>query len=281
MLGAGTSHHACQGCLTLDRTRRCYPGWFRRAQVPGHDPIALPALLLLLLPAGHGIGTPLGLQVPGVPSSLETTPELLAERSSDASTGGGASGRGAGAAPIAPAAAGAIASRAQAQAQGRQEAAAGGAAPRAAGAVLAGAPAAAGAAAMRPPPAREPLRPVAAAASGAGEASGRGAAPVAAAQPAAAQAQLAMQQQAALRLQQQQQQQQAAAAAAPPPTQLRPKEDAQTVYVRGVRYTKLECVGRGGSSKVFKVRAEKPPLPLALPFIPSGAGQAPALRRVR
>lgn len=28
------------------------------------------------------------------------------------------------------------------------------------------------------------------------------------------------------------------------------REDAQSVYVRGVRYTKLECVGRGGSSKV-------------------------------
>jgi hypothetical protein len=49
---------------------------------------------------------------------------------------------------------------------------------------------------------------------------------------------------------QQQQQQQAAAA----PKQTRPREDAQTVYVQGTRYTKLECVGRGGSSKVFKVR---------------------------
>jgi hypothetical protein len=29
------------------------------------------------------------------------------------------------------------------------------------------------------------------------------------------------------------------------------------VYVRGIRYTKLECVGRGGSSKVFKVGASK------------------------
>ena len=27
------------------------------------------------------------------------------------------------------------------------------------------------------------------------------------------------------------------------------------MVVRGTRYTKLECVGRGGSSKVFKVRA--------------------------
>lgn len=36
--------------------------------------------------------------------------------------------------------------------------------------------------------------------------------------------------------------------------QSRPREDAQTVYVQGTRYTKLECVGRGGSSKVFKVR---------------------------
>lgn len=35
--------------------------------------------------------------------------------------------------------------------------------------------------------------------------------------------------------------------------QSRPREDAQTVYVQGVRYAKLECVGRGGSSKVFKV----------------------------
>jgi hypothetical protein len=35
--------------------------------------------------------------------------------------------------------------------------------------------------------------------------------------------------------------------------QTRPREDAQTVYVQGTRYTKLECVGRGGSSKVFKV----------------------------
>jgi hypothetical protein len=26
------------------------------------------------------------------------------------------------------------------------------------------------------------------------------------------------------------------------------------VFVQGVRYHKLECVGRGGSSKVFKVR---------------------------
>jgi hypothetical protein len=36
--------------------------------------------------------------------------------------------------------------------------------------------------------------------------------------------------------------------------QLRPKEDPQTVFVQGMRYHKLECVGRGGSSKVFKVR---------------------------
>lgn len=39
----------------------------------------------------------------------------------------------------------------------------------------------------------------------------------------------------------------------PVPVQTKPREDAQTVYVGGVRYTKLECVGRGGSSKVFKV----------------------------
>ncbi|KAL0032168.1 hypothetical protein WJX77_008646 [Trebouxia sp. C0004] len=35
----------------------------------------------------------------------------------------------------------------------------------------------------------------------------------------------------------------------------RVREDENTVIVRGNRYTKLECVGRGGSSKVFKVMA--------------------------
>ena len=34
----------------------------------------------------------------------------------------------------------------------------------------------------------------------------------------------------------------------------RVREDENSVIVRGNRYTKLECVGRGGSSKVFKVR---------------------------
>ena len=34
----------------------------------------------------------------------------------------------------------------------------------------------------------------------------------------------------------------------------RVREDENSVMVRGNRYTKLECVGRGGSSKVFKVR---------------------------
>ena len=33
----------------------------------------------------------------------------------------------------------------------------------------------------------------------------------------------------------------------------RVREDENNVIVRGNRYTKLECVGRGGSSKVFKV----------------------------
>ena len=33
----------------------------------------------------------------------------------------------------------------------------------------------------------------------------------------------------------------------------RVREDENSVIVRGNRYTKLECVGRGGSSKVFKV----------------------------
>lgn len=32
-------------------------------------------------------------------------------------------------------------------------------------------------------------------------------------------------------------------------------EDEETVTVRGITYTKLECVGRGGSSKVYKVMA--------------------------
>jgi len=30
-------------------------------------------------------------------------------------------------------------------------------------------------------------------------------------------------------------------------------EDPNWVYVNGLRYQKLDCVGRGGSSKVFKV----------------------------
>jgi len=46
----------------------------------------------------------------------------------------------------------------------------------------------------------------------------------------------------------------AAAAAPAPPRPRRVREDENTVVVRGTRYTKLECVGRGGSSKVFKVR---------------------------
>ncbi|KAK9828905.1 hypothetical protein WJX72_002702 [[Myrmecia] bisecta] len=37
--------------------------------------------------------------------------------------------------------------------------------------------------------------------------------------------------------------------------QRRVREDENTVMVRATRYTKLECVGRGGSSKVFKVMA--------------------------
>ena len=45
-----------------------------------------------------------------------------------------------------------------------------------------------------------------------------------------------------------------AAAAPAPPRPRRVREDENTVVVRGTRYTKLECVGRGGSSKVFKVR---------------------------
>eukprot|EP00873_Tetraselmis_striata_P044244 jgi/Tetstr1/464508/TSEL_009266.t1 len=45
-----------------------------------------------------------------------------------------------------------------------------------------------------------------------------------------------------------------AAARAPAPVS-RPREDDKTVMVKGVRYTKLEVVGRGGSSKVFKVIA--------------------------
>ena len=36
-------------------------------------------------------------------------------------------------------------------------------------------------------------------------------------------------------------------------TTRRPREDEASIVVRGTRYAKLECVGRGGSSKVFKV----------------------------
>ena len=41
----------------------------------------------------------------------------------------------------------------------------------------------------------------------------------------------------------------------PPPQQRRPREDDASILVRGTRYAKLECVGRGGSSKVYKVMA--------------------------
>ena len=41
----------------------------------------------------------------------------------------------------------------------------------------------------------------------------------------------------------------------PPPPQRRPREDDASILVRGTRYAKLECVGRGGSSKVYKVMA--------------------------
>jgi len=53
-----------------------------------------------------------------------------------------------------------------------------------------------------------------------------------------------------------------AAAAIPPPpstststSSRRVVEDDESVTVRNIRYTKLECVGRGGSSKVYKVMA--------------------------
>lgn len=37
----------------------------------------------------------------------------------------------------------------------------------------------------------------------------------------------------------------------------RPREDENTVFVNGVKYTKLECVGQGGTCKVFKVVSPK------------------------
>ena len=40
------------------------------------------------------------------------------------------------------------------------------------------------------------------------------------------------------------------------PRHRRVREDENMVLVRSTRYTKLECVGRGGSSKVFKVLAQ-------------------------
>ncbi len=42
------------------------------------------------------------------------------------------------------------------------------------------------------------------------------------------------------------------------PTQRVVREDENSVIVHDKRYTKLECVGRGGSSKVYKVRASVP-----------------------
>ena len=41
------------------------------------------------------------------------------------------------------------------------------------------------------------------------------------------------------------------------PPRRRVREDENTVVVRNTRYTKLECVGRGGSSKVFKVQPRR------------------------
>ena len=54
--------------------------------------------------------------------------------------------------------------------------------------------------------------------------------------------------------QQQQPEQQQRQQAQQEPPRRRVREDENTVVVRNTRYTKLECVGRGGSSKVFKVR---------------------------
>ena len=57
-------------------------------------------------------------------------------------------------------------------------------------------------------------------------------------------------------------------AAAPPSrggSERRVREDDTTVHVRGVRFTKLECVGKGGSSKVFKVRLVFPCISFVFP----------------
>ena len=40
------------------------------------------------------------------------------------------------------------------------------------------------------------------------------------------------------------------------PSQRRVVEDENSVMVKGITYTKLECVGRGGSSKVSGTRGE-------------------------
>lgn len=80
----------------------------------------------------------------------------------------------------------------------------------------------------------------------------------AAQQPAAlkdARQQQQLQQQPHQQLSHQQQQLQQQSHQQSQPQKRRVREDENSVIVRGNRYTKLECVGRGGSSKVFKVSA--------------------------
>ena len=63
------------------------------------------------------------------------------------------------------------------------------------------------------------------------------------------------------------------------PRQRRVREDENMVMVRGTRYTKLECVGRGGSSKVYKVSSCPHLCQLWLQVLPV-SGSLPASLRV-
>ena len=63
------------------------------------------------------------------------------------------------------------------------------------------------------------------------------------------------------------------------PRQRRVREDENMVMVRGTRYTKLECVGRGGSSKVYKV-GSSPHLCQLWLQVPPAISALPAALRV-
>ena len=64
------------------------------------------------------------------------------------------------------------------------------------------------------------------------------------------------------------------------PRARRVREDENSVVVRGTRYTKLECVGRGGSSKVYKVSTLPDVYPFSPPCVPAHLVSTPAHHHV-